>query len=221
MDRILVVAAHPDDEVLGCGGLIATLAKKDRIVSVLIMTGPTTSRAPGLSLSSSPTELERATQVLGVSDCSILGWPDNRLDTVPLLDLVKQVESKADEFKPDTVLVHDQTDLNIDHQIANRAALTAFRPQPESSVRLILGYETLSSTEWQDQDQGYFRPNYYLNIEKELKTKLSAFRHYKSEHRTYPHPRSPEGIEILAKKRGLECGVKVAEAFRVIRCIVR
>jgi len=221
MDRILVVAAHPDDEVLGCGGLLAALAKQKRSVSVMILTGPTTSRGSNQDLIDSYAESERAATTLGVPEYLTLGWPDNRLDSVPLLDIVKKIESRANEFRPDTVLVHDHTDLNIDHQIANRATLTAFRPEPGSSVNLILSYETLSSTEWQDSGQDCFRPNFFFNIENELPIKIAAFGEYLSEHRTYPHPRSCEGIKIQAQRRGIECGCVAAEAFRVIRCIPR
>jgi LmbE family N-acetylglucosaminyl deacetylase len=212
--RFTIVAAHPDDEVLGCGGLVARLVAAGAEASLLTLTGVTSSRA-GAPAATVETEQGAATRVLGIVKQRRLDFPDNRLDTVPLLELVREVE-REHEFAPELVLTHAPGDLNVDHRLAHQATLTAFRPTGARSPRL-LGFETVSSTEWQDPALMVFRPNCWVDISAHLDTKLEAMRCYASELRAPPHPRSLEGIRVKARSRGFEIGVDAAEAFQIIR----
>jgi N-acetylglucosamine malate deacetylase 1 len=212
--RITIVAAHPDDEVLGCGGLIARLVGAGAEASLLTLTGVTSSRAAPLA-ADVEAEQAAAVRVLGIARSRRLAFPDNRLDTVPLLELVREVE-REQAFAPDLVLTHAPGDLNVDHRLAHQATLTAFRPAGAPGPRL-LAFETLSSTEWQDPALVLFRPNCWVDISAHLATKLAAMRCYASELRAPPHPRSLEGISAKARSRGFEVGVAAAEAFHIIR----
>lgn len=217
--RILVVAAHPDDEVLGCGGLIARLVAAGAEASVLVLTDVTTSRAGADSVAASVRgEMAQAMKVLGVTRARRLPLPDNRLDTVPLLQIVQEVEQER-AFDPDLVVTHAPSDLNVDHRVAHQATVTAFRPDG-SKARRLLAFEVPSSTEWQDPQVGWFRPNCYVDIGDTLERKLEAMRCYASELREPPHPRSIEGIAARARLRGFETCLAAAEAFQVIRDVV-
>jgi N-acetylglucosamine malate deacetylase 1 len=216
--RALVVAAHPDDETLGCGGLIARLVAEGAQVRVLVLCGPTTSRTERtLQPQGRLGEFERAMAVLGVSDFDRLDRPDNRLDTVPLLELIQAVERVALDWGPELILAHDFSDLNIDHRIAHQATITAFRPLPKRNPMRIWAFEVGGSTAWQDPGLTRFQPNAYVDIEHHLEAKLRAAQCYASELRDPPHPRSLEGIRTLAHLRGQEMGRAAAEAFRLVR----
>lgn len=215
--RVLVVAAHPDDEVLGCGGLIARLVAAGAEAAVLVLTDVTTSRASagGEVAASVPGEMAQAMAVLGVAHARRLALPDNRLDTVPLLQIIQEVERER-AFDPDLVVTHAPSDLNIDHRLAHQATVTAFRPDG-SKARRLLAFEVPSSTEWQDTQVAWFRPNCYVDIGGFLERKLDAMRCYASELREPPHPRSLEGIAARARLRGFESCLAAAEAFQLIR----
>lgn len=221
--RALVVAAHPDDEVLGCGGTICRLVSSNREVHVLLLGGVTTSRykqnpdEESWEEESFQREAEKAAAVLGITSLTRSNFDDNRFDSVPLFEIVKAVEKLKNEIKPDLVLTHDYSDLNVDHRLTHQAALTAFRPDPKKYKFRIMAFETLSSTEWQDQAAAVFRPSCYVDISEFLSKKRAAMKCYKSELRDPPHPRSLEAIESLARKRGFEACVQAAEAFRIIR----
>lgn len=218
-ERALVVGAHPDDEVLGCGGLIARLVAECAEVRAIILCGATTSRCNDDEAERAErlSESCRAMAVLGVSACERFDRPDNRLDTVPLLDLIQCIERSALDWRPDLILVHDATDLNVDHRIAHQAAITAFRPLPGRRAMRIWAFEVPGSTAWQDPSVGTFRPSVYVNIEQQLPHKLQAMQCYASELREAPHPRSLAGIEALARWRGHEMGSAAAEAFHLVR----
>ena len=146
-------------------------------------------------------------------------FPDNQFDSVPLLKIAKCVEGVIAKVKPTIIYTHYAHDLNVDHRLACQATITACRPMPGAPTRKIFSFETLSATEWQIKDFRQFAPNHYVDISKYLKQKQSLLKIYNDEMRPYPHPRSYEGIEILAKYRGLEVGLKAAEAFVIVRSI--
>jgi LmbE family N-acetylglucosaminyl deacetylase len=222
----LVVAAHPDDEVLGCGGTIVRLARAGRPVHVAILGEGVTSRydAPG---DADPALLEslhrRCGEVadrLGATGHSLHGFPDNRFDTVPLLDVVKVVERLVERVRPAVVLTHHGGDLNVDHAVTHRAVLTATRPVPGAPVvRQVLLFEVMSSTEWAFDELGRFSPNLFVDIEQALEEKIAAMEAYESERRAFPHPRSPEAIRAVARRWGSVAGCAAAEAFRQVRAL--
>lgn len=220
--KILVVAAHPDDEVLGCGGTIAKEVSLGNEVSVLILGDGETSRNQEGNveekLEQKENSAQKACDILGVKDLFLEKLPDNKFDFIPLLDIVKIVEKYVEIVKPDIIFTHHDGDLNVDHQLTFKAVLTASRPQPNCQVKNIFSFEVLSSTEWQAKESHLmFCPNYYNNVTDFFNKKLEALAAYEQELREYPHPRSKEGVEILAKYRGIETGFNFAEAFKIIR----
>lgn len=220
-NNILVVAAHSDDEVLGCGGTIAKLANQGHKISVLFMTDGVSSRSETTKKSmikKRKFNSERAADILGISKLTQLNFPDNRMDTIPLLQVTQAIEDEIVSFKPQTVFTHFLHDLNIDHSTVARATLTATRPSSKSTIKQVLGFEVNSSTEWSFGSPN-FTPNYFVNIYRTFHKKTAAMRAYKDEVRTPPHPRSIEGIEALASLRGNASGFQYAEAFQIYRFI--
>lgn len=225
-NRILCVVAHPDDEVLGCGGTLSMLSEDNDVYTLILGEGITSRPIPDEDKIEQLKELkkqsEQANEILGVKQVFFENFPDNRFDTVPLLEIIKNIERYIQRIEPDVIYTHHHGDLNIDHQITHKAVLTAVRPVGNSTVKKIISLEVLSSTEWNIQTQSnLFMPNMYVNISETVTKKLEAMQCYKSELMNYPHPRSLEGIKILAQKRGLEVGLKFAEAFCLIREIER
>lgn len=223
--RVLVVAAHPDDEVLGCGGTIARhRADSDEVTTLFLADGvgardESTGGATDLTIRRAAGNA--AADALGTAPPIYLDFPDNRLDTVALLDLVQAIERVATEFRPDRVYTHHSGDLNIDHRICHQAVLTAFRPMPGQTVRAIFGFEVPSSTEWAFGGQEtVFQPRHFVDISSFMAAKVAALRCYEMEMRPFPHPRSERMIEALAGWRGAIAGCEAAEAFTVIRQIV-
>lgn len=218
-NTVLIVAAHPDDELLGVGGTAAKHAKNGDEVFCLILGEGAAARAGGKEgIEILHEEAKRAAEVIGFKEIFFSNLPDNRFDSLELLDVVKEVEKHLEKIKPDVIYTHHGDDLNIDHRITFQAVLTACRPCNVNCPKEVYTFETLSSTEWQAGDKR-FMPNTYIDIVDELEAKVSALTEYKSEVRKYPHPRSPEGIKILAQYRGLEAGLKYAEAFCLVRKI--
>ena len=217
--KILVVAAHPDDEVLGCGGTMARHASNGDKVHVLFMSAGVGSRENIKNDEVNERRIcaKQASKILGSQSPQFLNFPDNRMDSISLLDVVKSIELVIQEIGPDVVYTHHIGDLNIDHQITHKAVLTACRPQPESSVKEIYSFEVLSSTEWSTNNP--FIPNYFVDISDTLELKISAVKAYNSELRTFPHARSIESVKALAKYRGASVGIRAAEAFKVERLI--
>jgi N-acetylglucosamine malate deacetylase 1 len=213
---VLVVAAHPDDEVLGCGGTLARMAERGDAVHVLLIADGETSRpnAGRGRLAKRRRAAEAAAEVLGVSSVQLLNRPDNRLDSVDLLDVVRHVESVVARHRPSVVLTHHAGDVNIDHRIVHDAVIAACRPQPGHSVRTLLFFEVPSSTEWRPPASApAFTPNWFVEISATLRSKLRALEAYSEELRAFPHPRSRRAVEALARWRGASVGVEAAEAF--------
>lgn len=225
--KLLVVAAHPDDEILGCGGTVAKLVKKNYEAHVVIVSQGITSRYSKLETKQSNKKLLnlkksalKANKVLGVKTVSFLDFPDNRLDDICLLDIVKRLEQIIKKINPEIIFTHNSTDLNIDHKIVFDALITACRPLPMSKIKKILSFEVLSSTDWgTGSNNDFFNPNYYVDVHKTLNLKLKALKEYKSEMKKWPHARSIETVKALAKFRGSSMGIKAAESFKLIRNI--
>lgn len=225
--NVLVVVPHPDDEILGCGGAIARHVAQGDSVSILILAEGITSRAKSRKAGRDLGKLKalrgaalRASSILGVSDTVFHDFPDNRMDSLPLLDVVKVVEHHVVRTAPSIVYTTFGGDVNIDHRICYEAVVTACRPQPGHSVTSLLVFETLSSTEWQPPIVGtQFTPNFFINISSIIGVKLRALEAYESELRDWPHPRSLKATEVLAKYRGSSVGLDAAEAFMLARCI--
>ncbi|MEO5335313.1 MAG: PIG-L family deacetylase [Magnetospirillum sp. WYHS-4] len=222
MATVLIVAAHPDDEILGVGGTIARHADAGDDVHILILAEGVTSRPgkadAGVALAHLRATAREAAAILGARPPILAGLPDNRLDRLDLLDLVQEVERHVEVLAPETVYTHHGSDLNLDHRLVHQAAATACRPLPGSPVRRLYAFETLSSTEWSTPATGpAFRPTRYLGIEETLDRKLAAIDRYAAEMRPFPHARSREAVAALARLRGVQAGLSAAEAFEVIR----
>lgn len=221
---ILVVAAHPDDEVLGCGGTIACLTREGHDVYVAILGEGITSRydqrnqADKNTVEALKTCSQQVADLLGAKKLFMFDLPDNRFDTVPLLDVIKIIEGLIEKVKPKTVYTHHGGDLNIDHSIIHRATLTATRPLSGSPVKKVYAYEVPSSTEWGfGQFTAGFQANVFVDISATLEKKIEAMEIYESEARRFPHPRSPEALRALANRWGAAAGLEAAEAFELIR----
>jgi len=223
---VLVVAAHPDDEVLGCGGTVARLAREGRPVHVVVLGEGVTSRYRRRD-EANPAELDalrsasrRAGEVLGAKEVRNCGLADNRFDTVPLLEIVHRVEEVVREIRPTVVYSHHPGDLNIDHQITSRAVLTATRPVQGCPVRDLYAFEIPSSTEWTFGQGGQgFRPNVFVDVSATIGTKIEAMEVYEDEVRPWPHPRSPEALRTISRRWGSVCGLDYAEAFELVRSV--
>lgn len=218
---VLVVAAHADDEVLGCGGSIARHAAAGDQVHVIFVADGVTSRpvAEEEELARRQRATEVAGKLLGISSSYFLGLPDNRLDSVPLLDIVQPLEALIGELAPEIVYTHHYGDLNLDHRLTHQAVMTACRPQPRATVREILTFEVMSSTEWNSTGHTPFLPNLFVDIGEHLEFKMRALEAYELEMRASPHSRSLVHLRCLARHRGNSIGVEAAEAFMVMRMI--
>jgi LmbE family N-acetylglucosaminyl deacetylase len=219
---VLVLAAHPDDEVLGCGGTMARYANDGAQINVAFLADGVSSRGTMDANSAQCREEMAARRTAAASACAILGvagvsfgeFPDNRLDTVPLLEITKFVERLLEKYQPVTVFTHHAGDLNIDHRMAHQAVETACRPIAGRSVRTIASFEVPSSTEWRLAGaDGAFLPNWFIDISQWLDLKLRALDAYAAELREWPHPRSRRAVEHLARWRGATVGVDAAESF--------
>ncbi len=223
---VLVVAAHPDDEILGCGATAARLVHEGREVYFAVLGEGITSRhknreaADPKSLSLLHRHAHAAAAVIGAKDIFLYQLPDNRLDTVPLLQVVKIVEELLEKIKPEVVYTHHPGDLNVDHGVIHRAVLTATRPMAGQPVREIYAFEVPSSTEWAFGSlQPLFRPNVFVDVNATLEAKIAAMSCYETESREFPHPRSPEALRALARRWGSVVGCHAAEAFELVRSV--
>jgi LmbE family N-acetylglucosaminyl deacetylase len=221
--NILVVASHPDDEVLGCGGTLYNLRKKGAKISCLFLSdGESSRKHPKINklISERRKQAIKAGKILGINKINFGNFPDNSMDTVPILKIIQFIEKTIKEVRPDAIFTHFESDLNIDHQITSKAVITACRPIKNQTVKSIIFFEILSSSEWNISTKNKsFKPNYFVDIGKSIKFKLKALKIYNREMRKWPHPRSIEGVKLLSKTRGSSVGLLNAEAFIVGRHI--
>jgi|SRR3989338_1384945 len=224
MKKVFVIVAHPDDEILGCGGTIARLAAEDNKVFTLILGEGITSRDEKRDVRKRDKEIRRlkkqairANKIIGVEKVFTHDFPDNRFDVVPLLDIVKVIEKIKCQLAPDIIFTHYEKDLNVDHQLTYRAVITATRPLASETAGEVYSFEIPSSTEWNYPLNFY--PDVFFDTTNFLKLKLQAIRRYKLEIQQPVHPRSFEGIKLNAQYWGMKIGVKYAEAFKCIRII--
>lgn len=219
MNTILVIAAHPDDEILGIGGTVRKHYEKGDEVYCLILGEGMTSR--GKLSNKKVEELHKdtlkAAEVLGYKEVYFENIPDNKFDSVPLLEIIKKIEKYIDEINPNIIYTHHEKDLNIDHTLTYRAVLTATRPFGDYPVKEVYTFETPSSTEWNFDET--FKPNTFIDISKTIEFKTKAMSFYKSELRSYPYPRSLKALEIIAQRWGTVVGKEYVEALKSIRVI--
>lgn len=227
--NILVVVAHPDDELLGLGATMNKLIEDYgcKIRTVILGEG-LTSRSDARDRSKWRKELKihrqniaDAQKSIGYHSVGIYDFPDNRFDTVALLDIIKVVEKEKDDFEPEIIFTHHGGDVNIDHQRTFEAVMTSIRPMENEKVNTIISFETPSGTEWRAAtDPKHFIPNMFIEVsEKNLNAKIKGMEAYEFEKRPYPHPRSPEALKIQAQRWGVVIGKKYAEAFATVRTI--
>ena len=232
--KILIIVAHPDDEVLGMGGTIKKLTKQSHNVKIVILaTGITSRRSSDYSNSTDyksdekiknttkkqlkelQKDAKNASKILGVTKLDMMEFPDNEMDKITNLEVTKRIEKIIDEFKPQIIYTHSEYDLNVDHRIIHNAVITATRPTQKFIVKKVITFEVPSSTEWNFSKK--FIPNIFVDISKELSVKTRAMKEYRNEIRKFPHPRSVEGLEIIAKRWGSVSGYNAAEAFCLVR----
>lgn len=226
--RVMVIAAHPDDEVLGCGATVQKLVSRGWKANLVIMSAgvsgrhllnETTTDDVQRDQAALSAQTRRAASVIGYQGIDTFDFPDNRMDTVGRMDLVHAIRPIIEREKPDLVLTHHPGDYNWDHTVTFDAVMMAARCNPpEFSPSEIRTFEVLSSTEraWQESSR-IFAPNLYVDIARNIDAKKLAMSYYEAEYRPYPHPRSIESIEYLARRRGNEVGLMYAEAFHTVR----
>lgn len=228
-ERVLVVAAHPDDEILGCGATMARHSEAGDAVFIAILGEGITSRGETRSdgtdveaLRQLTEDARKAAKTVGAKELFTFDVPDNRFDSVDLLDIVKIVEKLKSGIQPTIVYTHHSGDLNIDHTLTQRAVLTAFRPLDDRTPKALYAFEVPSSTGWNGPTpENVFHPTHFVDASRTLAAKVAAMEAYSSERREWPHPRSPRALEIWARQRGLLVGMEAAEAFMPIRTISR
>ena len=218
--NILVIAAHPDDEILGCGGTIIKLKKSFNLYTLILGAG-IDSRGIKKNNQLKKTKLIeqglKANKYLGVKEIYFENLKDNSFDNYDLLEIIKIIEKYINKIKPNIIFTHSNNDLNIDHRIIFQSTLTACRPQRNSSVKKLYSYEVPSSTEWSfGRVTKNFQPNFFVDIEKNIKKKIKSLQFYKSEMRKFPHPRSIKNIQNISSVRGSSVGLKNAESFECI-----
>jgi len=227
--KILVIVAHPDDELLGLGATMHKLINEcNCVVRAIILGEGITSRSDFRNTETWHKELEihrsnikAAQNAIGYDSVGIYDFPDNRFDSVDLLDIIKVIEKEKDEFQPEIIFTHHGGDVNIDHQRTFEAVITATRPMEEERTHTIISFETPSGTEWiASTEPRRFTPNLFVEVSvDDVNAKIKGMESYEFEKRAYPHPRSPEALMILAQQRGVIVGKKYAEAFVLVRSI--
>ena len=225
--RIMVVVAHPDDEMLGLGATMQRLIQTSNILTHVVILGEgITSRADNRNVDKWKSELalhreniKKAQSTIGYHSLSIYDFPDNRFDTAALLDIIKIIEKEKASFQPDVIFTHHGGDLNIDHQRTFEAVITSCRPMANETVKMIIAFETPSGTEWMaSTDPRHFVPNLFFEVtEENLDAKIRGMESYEFEKRPFPHPRSPEALRIQAQRWGVAVGCTYAEAFCLVR----
>jgi len=226
--KIMVIVAHPDDEILGIGGTINLLSKLGAKIKVVILGEGITSRSNERNINKDKKKLlihknniEDARDILGYHELSTYNIPDNRFDTFALLDIIKIIEDEKYIYNPEVIFTHHGGDLNIDHQKTFEAVLTSVRPVKKETVKALICFETMSSTEWNSTtDSRNFMPNFFIVLtEEELIKKIAAMESYIFEKRDFPHPRSRKSIRNRAQMWGITVGAEFAEPFQIIRIV--
>ena len=223
MQKILVIAAHPDDEILGCGATILKYLRQGAHVRVLFLGEGSTCRYTDPAAAEALESIKErnswaidALQVLGVTDFKFCGLPCGRFDQTPIIEINKLIEADIRQFAPDTIFTHSDGDSNNDHKIVYRASIMATRPCSEHIISRLYCYEVLSSSEWSFQNP--FSPNFFVAIdESDINQKWAALACYQTEMRDYPFPRSKQGVLNQAMQRGMQSGTLFAEAFHLVR----
>lgn len=232
--KVLVIAAHPDDEVLGMGGTITKYVKDGHELKIVIMaTGIISRRSSEYTnltsyqvnekiiekmkgqVNALQKDAIKAAKIMGVKNIEFVDFPDNEMDKISNLEITKKIESSIADFRPDVVFTHSQNDINVDHRMIYDATITATRPHSKYQVKKVISFEVPSSTEWYFPAK--FSPNIFVDISKELTAKIRALSAYKTEIRDFPHPRSKEGLTVIAKRWGTVSGFSAAEAFCLVR----
>ena len=229
--RIMIVVAHPDDELLGLGGTMNKwINEMDIITHVVILGEGITSRSDARDVDKWEFELKQhqsniinAQKAIGYHSFSTFNLADNRFDTIPLLEIIKIIEKEKANFLPDFIFTHHGGDVNIDHQKTFEAVMTACRPLSEEKVQAIITFETPSGTEWRaSSDPKHFIPNLFVSFSREnLEAKILAMESYEFEKREFPHPRSSRALKIRAQNWGISVGVEFAEPFCIIRNVLK
>ncbi|KEK18792.1 GlcNAc-PI de-N-acetylase [Bacillus manliponensis] len=214
-ESILVIGAHPDDELLGAGGTLRRLVEDGyRVISVITALGRKEEAHHIQQLS------ERANKVIGIDEVIFLKHTNLELELLPLHKLTKEIEQLIQTYNPSKIFTHHYGDVNKDHLVTFEAVLTATRPLPNRKPIELITFETVSSSEWNVQtNEKTFKPNYFVNVTNQMDVKIEALKHYDVEMRDFPHPRSYEGVRYLGSVRGMTIGVQYAEAFELIRRI--
>jgi len=227
--KILLVVAHPDDELLGCGATMKRLIDEFNCqIRVIILGEGITSRSEERNPEKWEKQLKihhnniyKAQEAIGYQSVGIYNFADNRFDSVDLLDLVKVIENEKQEFQPEIIFTHHGGDTNIDHRRTFEAVVTSIRPMSNEKVKTLICFETPSSTEWQAFNfPNPFLPNFYMSVSSnQIEAKIIGMESYEFEKRAYPHPRSPEALRIQSQRWGVVIGKDYAEAFMLIRSI--
>lgn len=216
-EKALVVAAHPDDEILGCGGTIHRLSSSGAKVDIVILADGEGSRReenPDSRISAREKQAAKAAAILGANKPQLLNLADQRLDTYPLLEIIQSIEDIVERIKPDIVLTHHGHDLNADHRICHQAVVTACRPLPGATFRGVYAFEVPSSTDFAfGKGSEGFQPSCFVDITQNFSAKMEALKCHEQEMRPAPHPRSYDLVDCLARLRGSEVGIHYAEAF--------
>lgn len=225
--KIMVVVAHPDDEVLGIGSTVHKMIHEQGCEAVALILGEgITSRSDSRNPKEWEEELkvhnqniQNAAKHIGYKEVITYNFPDNRFDSVDLLDIIKAVEKEKSAFQPDIIFTHHGGDVNIDHQRTFQSVITACRPMEDEVVKTIIAFETASGTEWRaSTDPFHFQPNLFMPLnETQVLAKCQAMEEYEFEKRAYPHPRSSEALKIQAQRWGITIGTAYAEAFQLVR----
>ena len=220
--KYMILAAHPDDEVLGCGATAARLSKEGHEVLPIILCENASVRYDGERMKKEIEEFSRkSSNILGIEKPVFLGLPDQKLDKYSALEMARIIEDVIRKYEPETIFTHHGGDINKDHQIVFEATLVATRPVPNCKVKNVYSYETISSTEWAYTEfYSNFKPTLFFDVTTTLDLKINAFGQYIPEVKDYPHPCSLRSIEIRAKDWGSRVGLRAAEAFQIVRCLL-
>ena len=222
--KFLIVVAHPDDDILGCGGTLRKLSRLKKNIRVVFIAEGSSCRFKNYkkfkkkinkAINQREKYAKKALLDLGLNNSCFYNLVCGKLNKYPIIEIAKIIEDEITKFKPEVLITHSNYDVNLDHRTVYQACLQSTRPTNQNKIKALLSFEVLSSTEWKYNK--IFEPNLFINIEKEIKFKIKAMKRYKTEMNNFPHPRSVTGINTLAKYRGIQSQNRFAEAFKIIR----